>query len=314
MNLKKTIMKTFKKIIYSVLCLALVYSCEYDDSPLNEDVVAQNTGAILTTISTVGSTINKNFPSESSIESTVLFNDFLNNETMEAVDVYILFTDTSPVDGEVLTIPEALVETIPASDFVIGESGYPENTYTITGATMLNALNLDVALIDGGDRFTLRYDLKLTDGRSFSAADTGINVQGTSFQSPFRYGATVVCIAPPPAGTWTIDMFDSYGDGWQPTSGSGGGAGITITLDSGAIIELGLCTPYETPGYDCVDESSEGTDTFEIPEGTESAEFFYNGDNWGEMSFDLYAPSGNLVASAGANTPAGPIALNLCRE
>jgi hypothetical protein len=70
MNLKKTIMKTFKKIIYSVLCLALVYSCEYDDSPLNEDVVAQNTGAILTTISTVGSTINKNFPSESSIEST----------------------------------------------------------------------------------------------------------------------------------------------------------------------------------------------------------------------------------------------------
>lgn len=307
-------MKTFKKVIFSVLCLAIVYSCEYDESPLDEDIVAQNTGAVLTTISTVGSTINKNFPSESSIESTVLFNDFIDNETMESVDVYVLFQDTSPVDGEIFSIPEALVETIPASDFVVGESGFPENTYTLTGETMLNALNLDVGLIDGGDRFTLRYDLNLTDGRSFSAADTGINVQGPSHQSPFRYGATVVCIAPPPAGTWTIDMADSYGDGWQPASSSGGGPGITITLDSGAIIGLGLCTPYETPGYDCVPESSEGSDTFEIPAGTESADFVFNGDFWGEMSFQIYAPSGNLVATGEIGTPAGPIALNLCNE
>jgi hypothetical protein len=291
-------MKTYKKIFYSIICLAAVSSCEYDETPLNEDIVAQNTGAVLTTISTVGGTVNKLNPSESTLESTVLFNDFLNNETLESVDVYLLFADTTPVNNEVLTVPEVLLETVPASSFTVGDSGYPENTYTINGEQMLNAVDLDAGDIDGGDLFVLRYDLNLTDGRSFSADDTGTNVKSTSHSSPFRYSSVVVCFKVPEPGNYTLAMQDLYGDGWN-------GGTITVSID-------GQDTVYACSG-------AETTETITVPSGTTRLLFTYSSGDWeGENLYTFTGPNGDIILQDGVgdfsrtNGPATGEQFNTC--
>ncbi|MDC6384884.1 hypothetical protein D2V93_15125 [Flagellimonas taeanensis] len=131
------------------------------------------------------------------------------------------------------------------------------------------------------------------------------------------------CDSAPTPGIWTINMEDSYGDGWQTTTGDGG-SGITITLSDGTVFEVGLCTPYEGSDYDCTgfdtvyDSSNRdwlsGTATIEIPEGIESAEWFFPGDNWEEISFSIVAPNGNTVAQGGPGTPAGPIEIDFCAQ
>ena len=102
-------MKIFKTTFYSLLFLLAFVSCEYNDSPLDEDIIGKNTGAVLSTVAVEGGTINKLNPSESSLKTTVLFNDFGNNDTMESADIYLLFADTTPVNNSVLTIDEILL-------------------------------------------------------------------------------------------------------------------------------------------------------------------------------------------------------------
>lgn len=291
-------MKTLKNIFCSLLCLTIITSCEYDETPLDEDTVASNTGAVLTTVSTVGGTINKLNPSESSLQNTVLFNDFGSNDTMESVDLYLLFADTTPVNNQVITIDELFLENIPASDFVVGDSGYPEHTYSISAETMLTKLGLDASDIDGGDLFVLRYDLKLTDGRSFSAADTGPNVRSTSHNTPFRYSSIVVCFKTPEAGDWTLKMDDVYGDGWN-------GGFITISIDG------------EATDYSCVGLTT--TETITVPAGTSRFLFTYTAGSWeGENTYVLTDPSGNEVLKDGTgdgsatNGPAEGEQFNTC--
>jgi len=291
-------MKTFKITLYSLVGSFLLASCEYNDSPLDEDVVAQSTGAVLTTVAVEGGTINKLNPSESSLKTKILFNDFGKNDTMESVDIHLLFADTTPVDNELIEIDEILVENVPASAFSIGDSGFPEHQYNIDANTMLNILELDVDQIDGGDLFILRYNLKLTDDRSFSAADTGGNVRTTSHNAPFRYSAVVVCFKTPEAGDWTLEMQDVYGDGWN-------GATIVVSIDG------------DETEYTCTGNSTDETIT--VPAGTTRFLVTYNLGDWeGENTYTLKDPSGNIIIQDGSgdgsrdNGPAGGEQFNKC--
>ncbi|MFK7814649.1 MAG: hypothetical protein AB8B59_19290 [Maribacter sp.] len=273
-------MKNLKRYIFGTLSLAIfTTSCEFNETPLNEDIVAQNLGAVLTTVSTVGGTINKLNPSESSLTNTVLFNDHLENNTIESIDMFLLFADTTPVNNQVLTVEEAFIENIPGSAFAPGDSGFPEHTYTIGGEEMLSAVNLTADQIDGGDLFILRYVLNLTDGRSFSAADTGTNVRTTSHVTPFRYSSVVVCFKVPEAGDWTLRMEDVYGDGWN-------GGSITVSID-------GVETNYSTPAALAVE-------TITIPEGTSKLLFTYTAGDWeGENLYTFTDPNGVEILSDG---------------
>lgn len=273
-------MKNLRKFLYGSLSLVVfTTSCEYNETPLNEDIVAQNEGAVLTTVSTVGGTINKLNPSASSLENTVLFNDFDENDTIESIDLYLLFADTTPVNNEVLTIPEAFIENIPASAFAVGDSGFPEHTYAINADVMLDIVGLTADDIDGGDLFILRYVLNLTDGRSFSAADTGVNVRTTSHTTPFRYSSIVVCFKVPEPGDWTLTMEDVYGDGWN-------GGFITVSID-------GEETQYASAGPLAVE-------TITIPQGTSRLLFTYTAGDWeGENLYTFSDPNGEVVLQDG---------------
>ncbi|WP_339840305.1 hypothetical protein [uncultured Maribacter sp.] len=119
-------------------------------------------------------------------------------------------------------------------------------------------------------------------------------------------------------GDWVINMTDSYGDGWQTTDGNGGD-GLTITLNDGTIFEVGLCSPYAGAagtflgdGECTPNNGSEGTVTITIPEGTESAEWFFPGDQFGEIGFEIISPNGN-VAGGYESADAGSITVDYCK-
>ena len=264
----------------SLFCVIIFsLSCEYNESPLDEDTVAQQTGAVLTTVSTVGGTINKLNPSESSLTNTVYFNDHKDNDTIESIDLYLLFADTTPVNNQVLEIDEAFIENIPGSAFSVGDSGFPEHTYSITAQQMLDIVGITAADIDGGDLFILRYVLNLSDGRSFSAADTGVNVRTTSHSAPFRYSSVVVCFKVPEPGDWTLVMEDVYGDGWN-------GGFITISID-------GVETQHACAG-------SLVTETITVPEGASKLLFTYSAGDWeGENLYTFTDPNGIVVLEDG---------------
>tara|TARA_R110001632_G_scaffold139164_2_gene254918 strand:- start:439 stop:1239 length:801 start_codon:yes stop_codon:yes gene_type:complete len=119
-------------------------------------------------------------------------------------------------------------------------------------------------------------------------------------------------------GDWIINMSDSYGDGWQ-TDAATGGAGLTITLNDGTIFEVGLCSPYGSAagtflgdGECTPNDGSEGTATITIPEGTESVEWLFPGDQYGEIGFEIISPNGN-VAGGYESADAGLITVDYCK-
>ena len=116
-------------------------------------------------------------------------------------------------------------------------------------------------------------------------------------------------------------MHDSYGDGWQ-TDDPNGGAGLMVTLTDTAgvetVLEFGMCSPYAAAagtflgGTECTPGSSDATTTFEIGPSIVGAIFDFPGDNWGEISFEIYNPDGSLLYAAGTDEPAGELPVSYC--
>ncbi|EDP97982.1 hypothetical protein U8527_18485 [Kordia algicida OT-1] len=301
--MKNKFLKTI--LALSVICLAL-HSCKDDDTlPVDFDDLINTGLPFASEITTNGSTnVNKLDPASSSFSKDYQLVSPAGGTDITKVEVFVSIT------GQNITAPEALLTSVDASSFTASATGgYPEVNISFDGASIISALGINATDLEGGDTFDYRLALTNPQG-TFS--DVSANFDNQSADHTFS--STVVCDSPTlPAGTWTIDMQDSYGDGWQPTSGNGGGPGITITLSDGSVIELGLCTPYEPPGYACTTGLASGTETFTIPANV-SGDFTFNGDFWGEMSYQIYGPSGSTVATGNAGASAGPIALNLCNE
>ena len=92
---------------------------------------------------------------------------------------------------------EALAETIPASEFTTGEFGLPRYEYQISGADLLAFVGLAGSDLQGGDQFSIRFELVLTTGQRFSFADNTGTLTGSFFSSPFLYTPSVVCAVDP---------------------------------------------------------------------------------------------------------------------
>lgn len=130
-----------------------------------------------------------------------------------------------------------------------------------------------------------------------------------SLNQSFTLAITRIC--PPYPGVWEVVMYDSYGDGWQTNDGNGGD-GIQVTLADGTVLEVGLCNPYVESAFDCVPEYVQGTGTITIPEGTETASWYFPGDYWGEISFEIYGPDGTKVWTSPQGAGAGTLGIVHC--
>lgn len=306
-------MKNLKFIGLFITSGLVSLSCSTEDKLIDQLFDNVERGAVLRTKSVSGNTFNVlDTSSEWSVELEE--QDEENGGLFQEIKLYGSLIDNTP-DGGITDVDEALIKIIPASSFSTEGSpfGFPRGTVSTTFQEVLDALGLISGQYDGGDQIILRLELVLTDGRSYTNDAGGTVSGGSFFSSPFQYSNLLVCLGAPPAGDWVVNMHDSFGDGWQ-TNDPNGGPGITITLDTGEVFEVGLCSPYVPDTYECTNDFSNGSATVTIPVGTLSADWFFPGDVYGEISFEIYAPSGNQVAAYGTGSAAGSIALNLCGE
>ena len=299
----------------------LFTACEEGDNVFDQIVDAETRGSILRTIEVTENEIQYDVPTSTltggGFSATVEVQDQENGDLLSGLEVYIGYNDnTSSRGNSTIGDSEVLITTLSPADGTIGEFGLPRFTYSATAAEMQTALGLGPDDMFGGDAFTIRFEIVRTDGARYSAADNSGTLTGSYFSSPFEYTSTLVC-APKPIqeGTWRVVMQDAFGDGWQPTTADGGGPGLIVTLGDGTTFEIGLCTPYEDPGYACTDGDSEGEATFDVPAGqTEAASFAFQGDFWGEISFQIFSPAGNQVGALGSGASAQEVAIDYCAD
>lgn len=269
--------------------LLFTTSCKDDDlDRLDKSKIT--TGAILRTLSSDLPAVDRNNPSVTDLNVVVEFDDFLGQDTLESVDVFMSFVDTSPVNNQTLSFDEALIGTVSGNEFTLGSNGKLNGTITANIGTAMSSIGVTQAEIYGGDVFLLRLSLNTTNGQVFSSNNVGTKIQGSSaFLSPFRYSTSVVC--PPPSGTWTIDMVDSYGDGWNK-------AAIAVNLN-------GTITNYT------LENGATGSAEIEVPSGSSVLVFSYvNGDWDSEVTFTITSPDG-VVTSGGPSQSGGPISLEV---
>ena len=128
-------------------------------------------------------------------------------------------------------------------------------------------------------------------------------------------------------GDYLVDMQDSFGDGWQTDAGNGGSGlkAVLILADgSESIVEVGMCSPYGGDNIGSSMDPNEGictgpastnfygaTATVTIPAGTQLAVWLWPGDQYEEISFQIYGPDGNLILNA-VNPGAGQLDVLNC--
>jgi hypothetical protein len=94
-------------------------------------------------------------------------------------------------------------------------------------------------------------------------------------------------------GNYTVKMVDTYGDGWQTSDGDSG-AGITVSVD-GVVQEVGMCSNWAPSPYVCTPGTTSAEATIVIPPGAQSVKWFFPGDWFGEIEFEILDPNGVSV-------------------
>ena len=299
-------MKNIFKIFLATLLVFSFDSCEDSNTVVDQVVADTQAGAILRTISDPSnSNVLNSSDSESFFSQMVEAQDEKDGALLESVDVFVSIRDLSPDNG-VTVAGDFFIKTMPASAFTTGPVGLPRAVAKATFGEATTAMGLSSNDYAPGDLYVFELRLNLTDGRTYGAADAAGIITGGYWASPYKYNAALVCSPVP--GDYKIDMHDNYGDGWQ--SAGNGGPGITVTLTdaSGAetVVEFGMCSAYADAsflgagGADCVpNDGSNATTTVTVPAGTGTAIWEFPGDAYGEISFEIYAPNGDLLLAVG---------------
>lgn len=285
--------KQINKIVLLLLSVIVISSCETEDKAIDQVFAGVEYGAVLRKLEITSGSYNLS-DLNSAFSVIVEEQDEEYGALLSEVDVYVSGGQASG---------EAMVYTIPASAFTIGDKGLPVTEISVTLGQALDALGLGTNY-GVGDVFGIRLSLKLTDGREFSAASASGSLQGSYFSSPFFYTSAILCTPKP--GDYVVDMQDSYGDGWQ-------GDGIKVTFDGGPnngdVVYIDMLSSY-SGGPPCCGWSS-ATETLNVPAGTEGFAWEYTGDSYpGEVSFQIYAPDGSLLLAAANPAPGSLTILN----
>ncbi|MFT5861563.1 MAG: hypothetical protein ACI828_000205 [Flavobacteriales bacterium] len=216
-------MKT-SKFLALLLTGALFFTCSSDEKTVDNVISDTEIGAVLRTIEIIDNSIpiaieNGQTQTAEGAQLSMIIEeqDVKNGDLLESVDVYITFKDGSPLTGDSSNAitEEVFVKNIPAGEFSDGPFGLPRATVTITALDMLSKVNLTPESLFGGDTFTTRFALNLTDGRIFSSDNAGGIITGGFFSSPFQYRTPVVCNLETTAfvGDYLLEEITPYVDG-----------------------------------------------------------------------------------------------------
>lgn len=179
--------KIFNLVLFS-FAISFFYSCSNEDKIIDQVLTGTTSGVTLKTVK-VDSPTFKFVDTSSKWEATVELRGTNNENRVKEVQVYASHTFGKN------TSDEKLVKTFPASIFVVAEPyGLPNATLSVTFAETLTALALNAGNYSTLDKFNLRLEIILEDGRTFTDKNSGGNVTGGSFfSSPFAYPVQFTC-------------------------------------------------------------------------------------------------------------------------
>ena len=108
-------------------------------------------------------------------------------------DLSIKFVDATPANGTKNGTSQVL-KSITASSFTKdATTSYPRATIAVTANEAVTASKVALADMTDGDRFEITGTMKLTDGKTFTNTNTGLNITGGAFySSPFFYRVNVI--------------------------------------------------------------------------------------------------------------------------
>ena len=280
-------MRNIFKFLFASL---LVVSCVDSENTI-DTVLDYETGAILRTISVNNAVLNSSDPN-STFSVTVEEQDEADGALFAQVNVYVQLKDLTADNGD-SSVDFTYVRSMPASDFTTGPVGLPRGTVEMPFGEAASAMGVGPDDYTPGDVFVVGLEVELTDGRTYDWTSAAGIITGGFFSSPFKYNALLTCSPMP--GTYVVDMYDSYGDGWQTGSYDSGGA-LSVDID-GTVVDVAMCSQWGTYSYDCV-ASADGyyaQATVEIPVGTEAATWNWFGDFYGEIALTVTAPNGQVA-------------------
>lgn len=285
-------MKTLIKHLSIITVLAFLVGCNESEMVTDQLQDATERGTVLKTIETdlnfeVG---NENL---TSVSAEVIDQ---RGQDVKEIDVFLSFTDNRAEDDpDNVSKDEALFETFEASD--LDNSGeYPVLNFDFTTDEFNDFFGIDEVDYVLGGRISVRMEMVMNDGKVFTSSNANSVVSGGGFyRSPFQYSMSMICQPEAPAtGTWSLELQDSYGDGWN-------GAELLVTLD-------GDETSYT------IDDGSSASETFEVPNDTEVVSIVYvSGSFDGEVTFQVKAANGNTIIDAGPGPAADVELIDYCK-
>jgi hypothetical protein len=275
-----------KKLMIITVGVLTAFSCTYDDN---------NFAALTEHTPDANATYFVQFKeAQKSLKVKI---DPASGDTVEEIQTSIVVAILGlPLDQD-LTVNLTLNpgSTTTPNMYVLGASSIVIPAGTVSGSTTLTSVSENMP-VDEVVTLVLNVDA----GEHNATAGT------TLTYDLFR---PAPCIPVP--GVYTIDMIDSYGDGWQTNDGNGGD-GITVTVDGVLIAEFGMCSPYQASPFTCTPGTSSAQTTVTIAEGSLSAIWSFPGDQWGEIGFTITDPLGNTYKVNPGEGVAGTIPLTFC--
>lgn len=278
------------KILNIFLAITVAFSaisCQESDNAIDQVFAGTTYGAILRTVKLNSGEFNS-YDLNSKFDVDIEEQDPEDGALLDNVEVYLQFKGN-----------EVLLKTITASEFNSGPYGLPRTNVSVTLQEAVTALGLSSSDYTGGDALPVRLQLNLTDGRSFTDSDASGSLQGSYFSSPYKYNTVIKCIPTSAVpGIYTIDMVDSYGDGWN-------GASIDVTID-------GESTSYT------LEDGASGSYEVTIPAGSSTMAFAYTSGAWdSEVTYTITytdLDGGNEQTALSESVPAeGSKVLSICQ-
>jgi len=279
----KTMRNIFKFLFASLF--VVTFSCVDSENTI-DTVLDYETGAVLRTISVNNAVLNSSDPM-STFSVTVEEQDEADGALFLQVNVYAQLKDLTADNGNSST-DFMYVRSMPASEFDTGPVGLPRGTVELAFGDAAAAMGVGPNDYAPGDVVVVGLEVELTDGRTYDWTSAAGIITGGFFSSPFKYNALLTCSPMP--GTYVVDMYDSYGDGWQTGDYN---HGLDVDID-GTLVQVAMCSQWGTYVFACT-PTSDGyyaQATVDIPVGTESATWTWAGDQYGEIAMTITAPNG----------------------
>jgi hypothetical protein len=296
-------MKNLFKYTLGIALALVLGACESEEKVV--DFVFDNTvnGAFLRVLENDQIIVNGDSSSTAGVSVEYAGQD---DELLKNIEFSLSYSGVAGNIGPVI------LSTVTPDQMGRGQFNNLKTDFFYTLGSALSALGLSLDETTGGDKITLDMRVNLTDGRTYGPGDANGNIGaiGGWYSSPYSSPASFVCVLP--SGEWKIDMVDTYGDGWQTTTG-GGGPGLQMLTAAGTVFaEVGLCSDYGGSEYNCTADSSSGSVTVNVPAGTEVVAWYFPGDYYGEIEYTITAPSGIEAAVADGSIGILELAFDPC--